>query len=108
MLACIMVLEVMTSKIQAMKMFTQGGSGGGGQSQLISLAMSEATKLFNSSGKSSDSEKQETVNSAAMTMMKLVVQVSTASLSIEMRLMPSSPSLVALGYLAAVTKVAVA
>jgi len=61
-----------------MKMFTSSGGssgGSGGTSQLVSLAMGEASKLFDSSGKSSSHEKQDTINSAAMTMMKLMVQV---------------------------------
>jgi len=62
--------------MQALKKFTQGSSDkqSGGSSQLISLAMSEAVKLFDKSGKSSSNEKQDVINSAAMTMMKLVVQ----------------------------------
>jgi len=61
--------------MQALKKFTSGSSGtsqSGGTSQLISLAMGEASKLFESSGGSAN--KQDTINSAAMTMMKLVVQ----------------------------------
>ena len=63
-----------------MKQFTSGSSGkeGGGKggsstTQLISLAMAEATKLFDKSGASSGN-KQDAVNGAAMTVMKLMVQ----------------------------------
>lgn len=58
-------------------MFTQGGGsgGGGGTSNLISMAMGEASKLFENSGGSSSGSKQDVINGAAMTMMKLVVQV---------------------------------
>ncbi|KAI6012483.1 hypothetical protein F5J12DRAFT_766222 [Pisolithus orientalis] len=61
--------------LQALKSFTSGGgSGGGSQSQLISLAMGEASKLFDSSGGASSGSKQDAVNGAAMTVMKLLVQ----------------------------------
>ncbi|KIM70210.1 hypothetical protein SCLCIDRAFT_512871 [Scleroderma citrinum Foug A] len=54
--------------------FTSGGnSGGGSQNQLISMAMGEASKLFDQNGASSGG-KQEAVNGAAMTVMKLLVQ----------------------------------
>jgi len=62
--------------MQVLKKFTSGGGGGGGgntQTQLISMAMGEAAKLFESSG-GGGGNKQEAVNSAAMTVMKLVVQ----------------------------------
>ncbi|KDQ63286.1 hypothetical protein JAAARDRAFT_120937 [Jaapia argillacea MUCL 33604] len=64
--------------MQAFQKFTSGGgaSGGGGgnmQTQLISMAMSEATKLFDSQGAASGN-KQDAVNGAAMTVMKLLVQ----------------------------------
>jgi hypothetical protein len=66
--------------MQAMKMFTSGGgssSGGGGgggmQTQLISMAMSEASSLFDKQG-AAGGNKQDAVNSAAMTVMKLLVQ----------------------------------
>lgn len=55
-------------------MFTASG-GEGGNNQLISLAMGEASKLFDSSGGSSSGGKQDAINSAAMTMMKMVVMV---------------------------------
>ncbi|KAI0749164.1 hypothetical protein BC629DRAFT_1297777 [Irpex lacteus] len=64
--------------MQVLKKFTgggsSGGSGGGSQSQLISLAMAEATKLFDSAGGASSGNKQDAVNGAAMTVMKLLVQ----------------------------------
>lgn len=62
--------------MKALKQFTGGGSSGGGgsQSQLISLAMAEATKLFDGAGGASSGNKQDAVNSAAMTVMKLLVQ----------------------------------
>ncbi|KEP52883.1 putative beta-flanking protein [Rhizoctonia solani 123E] len=68
---------------QVLKKFTSGegstGSGGGNtQSQLISLAMSEASKLFESQG-SKSGQKQDAVNGAAMTIMKLLVQSKTGS-----------------------------
>jgi hypothetical protein len=53
-------------------MFTSGG-GGGGQNQLVSMAMSEASNLFEQSGASSGN-KQQAVSSAAMTVVKLLVQ----------------------------------
>ncbi|KAF8526490.1 hypothetical protein JB92DRAFT_1115704 [Gautieria morchelliformis] len=66
--------------MQAMKMFTSGsGGGGGGSSQLVSLAMGEASKLFDASGGSSSGGKQDVINGAAMTMMKLVVQSKFSS-----------------------------
>ncbi|KAF5311900.1 hypothetical protein D9619_002866 [Psilocybe cf. subviscida] len=61
----------------ALKRFTSGGGssgGGGSQTQLISLAMAEATKLFDSSGGAASGNKQDAVNGAAMTVMKLLVQ----------------------------------
>jgi hypothetical protein len=65
-----------TADLQALKMFTSGSGGGsGGSTQLVSLAMGEASKLFDASGGASSGGKQEVVNGAAMTMMKLVVQV---------------------------------
>ncbi|KAF8807822.1 beta-flanking protein [Phlegmacium glaucopus] len=59
--------------LQALKSFTSGG-GGGGSTQLISLAMAEATKLFDKSGGAASGNKQDVVNGAAMTVMKLLVQ----------------------------------
>lgn len=64
---------------QVLKQFTSGGSGsssgkGESKSQLISLAMAEATKLFDKSGGAASGNKQDAVNGAAMTVMKLLVQ----------------------------------
>jgi hypothetical protein len=61
--------------LQVLKKFTSGGSGGGSsQSELISMAMAEASKLFDKSGGASSGDKQDAVNSASMTIMKLLVQ----------------------------------
>ncbi|KAJ3506081.1 hypothetical protein NLJ89_g7075 [Agrocybe chaxingu] len=65
--------------LQVLKQFTSGSgspSGGksGSQTQLISLAMAEATKLFDKSGGAASGNKQDAVNGAAMTVMKLLVQ----------------------------------
>ncbi|EIW64298.1 uncharacterized protein TRAVEDRAFT_138946 [Trametes versicolor FP-101664 SS1] len=62
--------------MQVLKQFTSSGSssGGGSQTQLISLAMAEASKLFDKSGGTSSGNKQDAVNGAAMTVMKLLVQ----------------------------------
>jgi len=60
--------------LQALKSFTSGGGGGGSQTQLISLAMAEAAKLFDKSGGAASGSKQDAVNGAAMTVMKLLVQ----------------------------------
>jgi hypothetical protein len=58
-----------------MKKFTGGSGGGGGsQSELISMAMAEATKLFDKTGGQASGGKQEAANGAAMTVMKLLVQ----------------------------------
>ncbi|KAF8203828.1 hypothetical protein BJ912DRAFT_941150, partial [Pholiota molesta] len=58
--------------LQILKQVTSGG-GGGSQTQIISLAMAEASKLFEKSGAGSGN-KQDAVNGAAMTVMKLLVQ----------------------------------
>ncbi|KAJ2914257.1 hypothetical protein MD484_g6145, partial [Candolleomyces efflorescens] len=66
--------------LQVLKQFTSGSSsssssqGGNSQTQLISLAMAEATKLFDKTGGSASGNKQDAVNGAAMTIMKLLVQ----------------------------------
>jgi len=61
--------------LQVLKQFTSGSSGSGGsQTQLVSLAMAEATKLFDQSGGATSGDKQDAVNGAAMTVMKLLVQ----------------------------------
>jgi hypothetical protein len=63
---------------QVVKNFTSSpssaSSGGGSQTHLISLAMAEATKLFDKSGGTAEGGKQDAVNGAAMTVMKLFVQ----------------------------------
>nr|QKI37344.1 beta-fg [Auricularia auricula-judae] len=64
--------------LQVMKMFTSGGgeakSAGTSQSQFIAMAMSEASKLFDKSGGAASGDKQDAVNGAAMTVVKLLVQ----------------------------------
>ncbi|CAL1694990.1 unnamed protein product [Somion occarium] len=69
--------------LQVLKQFTSGNksssSGGGSQTQLISLAMAEATKLFDKSGGTASGNKQDAVNGAAMTVMKLLVQSKFSS-----------------------------
>jgi len=68
-----------------MKKFTGGGdkhekhdskhsSKPQSKTDLISLAMAEASKLFDKSGGSSHGNKQDAVNSAGLTIMKLMVQ----------------------------------
>jgi len=63
--------------MQVLKNFTSGGGSGGGggngQTQLISMAMSEASKLFDSQG-SAGGSKQDAINGAVMTVMKMAVQ----------------------------------
>ncbi|KAI0347781.1 hypothetical protein BDW22DRAFT_1349847 [Trametopsis cervina] len=58
----------------AMQVLKSSTGGGGSQTQLISLAMAEASKLFDGAGGASSGNKQDAVNSAAMTVMKLLVQ----------------------------------
>ncbi|KAG8906744.1 hypothetical protein FRB99_006235 [Tulasnella sp. 403] len=66
--------------MQAFKMFVGGGhgsssaSGGGGQTQLLSMAMAEAAKLFDAHGGASSGSKQDAINGAAKTVMKLILQ----------------------------------
>jgi len=60
--------------LQALKKFTGGSGGGGSQTELISMAMAEASKLFDKSGGGSSGGKQEAVNGAAMTVVKLLVK----------------------------------
>ena len=69
--------------MQVLKSFTSGGAstpgapaGGNSQTKLIALAMSEASKLFETQG-SASGQKQDAVNGAAMTVMKLLVQSKT-------------------------------
>ena len=60
---------------QILKKFTSGGGGGGGsKTQLISLAMAEASKLFDKAGGAASGNKQDAINGAAMTVTKLLVQ----------------------------------
>ncbi|KAG8889847.1 hypothetical protein FRB98_002496 [Tulasnella sp. 332] len=74
--------------MQAFKMFTSGGAGGaaggaggagaagGGdmKSKMLSMAMSEASKLFDAKGGAASGTKQDAVNGAAQTVMKLFMQ----------------------------------
>jgi len=63
--------------LQVLGQFTGGGGGGSkakSKTDLISLAMAEASKLFDSSGGSAQGNKQDAVNSAGLTIMKLFVQ----------------------------------
>jgi hypothetical protein len=68
--------------MQALKQFTSGGaskpqqqsSGGGMQTQLISMAMAEASNMFDKSGGTASGNKQDAVNSAAMMVMKLLIK----------------------------------
>ncbi len=65
--------------LQVLKQFTSGtteksSSKASSQTQLISLAMAEASKLFDKSGGAASGNKQDAVNGAAMTVMKLLVQ----------------------------------
>jgi hypothetical protein len=62
--------------LQVLKQVTGGGGGNksNSQSDMISLAMAEASKLFDSSGGSTQGSKQDAVSSAGMTIMKLMVQ----------------------------------
>ncbi|KIY69166.1 hypothetical protein CYLTODRAFT_442864 [Cylindrobasidium torrendii FP15055 ss-10] len=63
--------------LQVLKKFTSGGSSessGKSKTDLISMAMAEAAKLFDKSGGTASGNKQDAVNGAAMTIMKLFVQ----------------------------------
>jgi len=64
--------------LQIMKKFTSSSSSGSeGKfdiSSLITMAMAEATKLFSASGGTKQGTQQDAVNSAGMTIMKLMVQ----------------------------------
>ncbi|KAF8338248.1 uncharacterized protein EI90DRAFT_3144414 [Cantharellus anzutake] len=55
-----------------------GGGGGGGsgstQSKLVGLAMAEASKLFEKSGGAASGGKQDAVNGAATTVLKLLIK----------------------------------
>ncbi|KAG5654680.1 hypothetical protein H0H81_007436 [Sphagnurus paluster] len=56
------------------------GSSGGSSTQLISMAMAEATKLFDKSGGAASGNKQDAVNGAAATVMTLLVQSKLSGL----------------------------
>ncbi|EJF66853.1 hypothetical protein DICSQDRAFT_131128 [Dichomitus squalens LYAD-421 SS1] len=61
--------------LKVLQQFTSGGgSGGKSQTDLISVAMAEASSLFDQHGGGSQGSKQDAVNGAAMTVMKLLVQ----------------------------------
>jgi len=64
--------------MQVLKQFTGGSAASTGssnsQTSLVSLAMAEATKLFDKSSGPASGDKQDAVNGAAMTIMKLLVQ----------------------------------
>ncbi|KAG8927163.1 hypothetical protein FRC02_008432 [Tulasnella sp. 418] len=72
--------------MQVLKQFVGGDSkqkeqshgGGGFQNKLIAAAMGEAAKRFDSSGGAAQGTKQDAVNSAAATIMKLLIQVSSS------------------------------
>lgn len=72
------------NNIQAFKKFMSGGEATekkDTKTQLISMAMEEASKLFDQKKGSSESGKQDAVNSAAMTVMKLLVQSKFSSVT---------------------------
>jgi len=73
--------------MQAFKMFTGGGGAAGGarpgggpgaegnpQSQILAMAMAEASKLFDQQGGAASGNKQEAITSAAKMAMKLLMQ----------------------------------
>jgi len=65
--------------MEIMKKFTGGGDKHDSKkpqskTDLVSLAMAEASKLFDKHGGSTQGTKQDAVNSAGMTIMKLLVQ----------------------------------
>jgi len=51
------------------------------KSQLIGKAMAEASKLFDKSGGASSGNKQDAVNGAASTVMKLLVQSKLSAMT---------------------------
>lgn len=80
--------------IQAFKAFASQMGGSGGQQQgtqaagggsliskLIGMALSEAAKLFDKSGGAKDGDKQDVLNSAGETMMKLMIQNQISGVS---------------------------
>lgn len=69
--------------LEALKKFTSSGhdnQSSSSQTKIISMAMSEAAKLFDSK-QTSSGNKQDAVNGAAMTVMKLIVQSKLGSMS---------------------------
>ncbi|KAJ3803780.1 beta-flanking protein [Lentinula aff. lateritia] len=67
--------------LQIFKQFTSGsGRSGGSKSQLISMAMAEASKLFDQSGGAASGSKQDAVNGAGMMVMKMLVQSKMSSM----------------------------
>ncbi|EAU92782.2 beta-flanking protein [Coprinopsis cinerea okayama7 len=72
--AALEVLKKFTGGSSSSSSTSTSSSGGNTQTQLISLAMAEAAKLFDKSDKTSSNDKQDAVNGAAMTIMKLLVQ----------------------------------
>ncbi|KAF9074791.1 hypothetical protein BDP27DRAFT_1443765 [Rhodocollybia butyracea] len=61
--------------LETFQKFAGGGaSGGGSKSQLISMAMAEASKLFDKSGGAASGSKQDAINGAGMMVMKMLVQ----------------------------------
>jgi hypothetical protein len=64
--------------LEVMKKFTGGGKQDSkkpnSSTDLLSLAMAEASKLFDKSGGSSSGNKQDAVNSAGMTIMKMMLK----------------------------------
>ncbi|RCI00860.1 hypothetical protein CU097_015833 [Rhizopus azygosporus] len=60
--------------MQAFKMFSGGGSSGGGSGELIAMAMGEAQKLFKSQGQGGGGANQaEMLQTAAMVAMQLLM-----------------------------------
>ncbi|KAJ3909434.1 beta-flanking protein [Lentinula edodes] len=66
--------------LQIFKQFTSGSGGGGSKSELISMAMAEASKLFDQSGGAASGSKQDAVNGAGMMVMKMLVQSKMSSM----------------------------
>ncbi|KIR56850.1 beta-flanking protein [Cryptococcus gattii Ru294] len=62
--------------LQALKSFTSGNKQGGGdmQSKIMGMAMSEAAKLFDSSGGNIQGNKQDAVTSAGQVIMKMMLK----------------------------------
>ena len=69
-------------RAQVLKKFIPGGGGAGGSyTHLISMAMAEASNLFDKSGGASSGGKQDAVNGAALTVTKLLAQGKFSSLT---------------------------